>query len=314
MSNLTKIGLDFGTYLVKLSPQIKDNSLQWYLSGSLATMVTANASGITEIKLDKENNIIGMSKTKDITDEQREKIQKFSRKLGIDIDVVNVNGDVFNGAPIGNRPHARNVINNVPDVLELMSWGPTMAGSMYIDSLEGDRDIKNHPVAKIETEKGEIYVTAPPEQIAHKLSETILLSSMLFRKKDDSKLISKYEKDIRDFSSMFYGYKDLYEKEEFIDRIYKALDEKDNSIFSVKYAASRNTDAMNAQEIFEKIMIPPIIKDSKQYLSSISDEKSAEEIEEFLNALLSKRREDAEKYVRLPNNEAKSNDDDDERD
>lgn len=142
-------------------------------------MITASAESITEIELDESNNVIGEKAPKTITEEQRKKLGKFSRKLGIDIDVVNVNGDLFYGSPIGNKPHFQNVIKNVPDVLDLMSWQATMVDSMYIDNLESERKIASHPVARVKTQNGDIYVTAPPEQLAHKLSETIWLSSRL---------------------------------------------------------------------------------------------------------------------------------------
>ena len=56
MADLSEVGINFSTYLASLSPQIKNNSLQWYLSGSLATIMMAGAESITEIELDEENN------------------------------------------------------------------------------------------------------------------------------------------------------------------------------------------------------------------------------------------------------------------
>ena len=47
MSNLIEISSDLGSYLASLSPQIKDGSLQYYFSGSLATMIMASAENIT---------------------------------------------------------------------------------------------------------------------------------------------------------------------------------------------------------------------------------------------------------------------------
>ena len=95
MSNLIEISSNLGLYLTSLSPQIKNGSLQYYFSGSLATMITANAENIAEIELDESNNLSGERPSKSITKEQREKLAKFSRKLGHDIDVVNVNGNLF---------------------------------------------------------------------------------------------------------------------------------------------------------------------------------------------------------------------------
>lgn len=204
MLDLYEVGVNFSTYLASLSPQIKNDSLQWYLSGSLATIMMAGAESITEIELDEENNLIGETISKDITEEQKEKLRKFSRKLGGDIDVVNVNGDLFKGAPSTSKPSVQNIIQNVPDILDLMHWSPSDCGTMYIDKLQEERKISHHPVARVKTLNGDVYVTAPPEQLAHKLSETIYLSYMLTRKKVYDSTRSKYQKDIKDLSSMFF--------------------------------------------------------------------------------------------------------------
>lgn len=298
MSNLVEIGAKLASYLTSLSPQIKDGSLQYYLSGSLATMVMASAESIAEIELDESNNLIGETDSKSITEEQKERLGKFSRKLGLDIDVVNVNGDLYRGSPVDNKPHAQNVIQHVPEVLELMSWGPDMAGTMYIDGLELERKISSHPVARVKTQSGDIYVTAPPEQLAHKLSETIWLTNRLAGGKFYDSEKDKYEKDIRDLSLMFYGFKDLYGKDEFLNRIYLALNEKDGALFSIHNPMFNRENAMKAQEIFEKYIIRRIIEDSSNYLGNITDDKSKVEISEFFSNLIDRRRLEVENLIK----------------
>lgn len=98
MSDLVKVGTKFGSYLNSVSPQIKDGSLQWYISGSLASTVLAGAKSITELKLDSENMVVGENDVIQIDGDQKQKLETFSRKLGMDIDVVNVNGSLFGGA------------------------------------------------------------------------------------------------------------------------------------------------------------------------------------------------------------------------
>lgn len=292
MADLSEIGKNFSIYLASLSPQIKNNSLQWYLSGSLATIMMAGAKSITEIELDEDNNLIGEATSKEITEEQREKLRKFSRKLGGDIDVVNVNGDLFRGAPSTNKPHIQNVIQNVTDVLELMSWSQSMGGSMYIDKLEDERKISHHPVARVETQNGDVYVTAPPEQLAHKLSETIWACTKLGRENVSEDIKSKYQKDIKDLSSMFYGFKDLYGNDEFLTRIYQALYKKDSSLFSIHNPLYNSDNAMGVQEKLEKYIIRKIVEDSREYLRTITDDKSDVELNEFFTSLINRRRAD----------------------
>lgn len=298
MADLSEVGINFSTYLASLSPQIKNNSLQWYLSGSLATIIMAGAESIREIELDEENNLIGKTTSKEITEEQREKLRKFSRKLGVDIDVVNVNGDLFRAAPLNNKPHIQNVIQNVPEVLDLMSWSSSMGGSMYIDRLETERKISYHPVARVKTLNGDVYVTAPPEQLAHKLSETIWLSSRLAGEKVTDDIKSKYQKDIKDLSSMFYGFKDLYENGEFLARIYQALNEKDGSLFSIHNPIYNSDNAMEGQEILDKYIMRRIIADSREYLITITNDKSDMELNAFFNGLLDRRKADVKKFSR----------------
>ena len=294
MSDLTDISSNFALYLTSLSPQVKNGSLQYYLSGSLATMIMANAESITDIDLDKSNNIVGDKSHKNISEEQRKRIAMFSRKLGSDVDIVNVNGNLFHGAPKDNKPNIQNVIRNVPQILELMSWQSTIGGSMYIDNLEGDRQIDYHPVSRVRTKKGDFYVTAPPEQLAHKLSETILLRTCLGRG-NDSDDISKYEKDIRDLSAMFYGYKDLYDRDELLSRVFYALDNKRDSLFSTKNSRYNSRNSIRVQEAISNGIMPQIIDDCANYLTSIASSKSAIEMRDFFSDLIGKRKDTVEK-------------------
>lgn len=296
MSNLIEISSKLGSYLTSLSPQVKMDSLQYYFSGSIATMIMAGAESITEINLDDSNNLIGEKSSIEITKEQRDKIAKFTRKLGMDIDVVNVNGDILYGAPKDNKPHVQNVIKNVPEVLELMAWKQEQYGTMYIDKLESEREITYHPVVRVTTQNGDIYVTAPPEQLAHKLSETIELSNMLAGGKYYEKLKAKYEKDIKDLSAMFYGFIDLYDKDEFLNRVFSALEAKKSSIFSTCNSIYNSDNSMKAQEIITNF-IRIIADHSAEYLRTIADEQSSTEIREFFAEIISKRKETVEKLV-----------------
>lgn len=282
MSNFVDIGVDFCKYLTSLSPQIKDGMLQWYLAGSLATTIVADAKKITEIKLDSDNKVIGNGLSIDVTEEQKEKLTKFSRKLGGDIDVVNVNGNMFDNAPLDNRPNIQNIIRNVPNVLDLMSWNPLYRGSMYIDSLECDRNISQHCVSIIETSKGPVVITSLPEQLAYKLSETLLLSDALLGKNSSEKREAHYKKDIRDLSAMFYGFKDLYNKEDFLNRVFSSLKGKENSMFA-------------KEKLIEDSIIQKIINDSMATINEFSQDNSNLELRDFLTSLFSMRKKSIEK-------------------
>ena len=97
---------------------------------------------------------------------------------------------------------------------------------------------------------------------------------------------------------MFYGFKELYEDKEFLDRIYQALIEKDGSLFSIHNPLYNSNNAMEGQEILDKYIMRRIVTDSREYLRTITDDKSDMELNEFFNNLLDRRREDVERFSR----------------
>ena len=164
-----------------------------------------------------------------------------------------------------------------------MGWPSLMDGSGYIDNLDYEREISNHPVARVNTENGEVYVTAPPELFAHKLHETMVLREMLDGKFAESVDIQyHYEKRLRDMSTMFNGFKDLYEKGEFSSRIYSSLMQKSNSIFS-----DRDFDASSSMK--------EIMRDSSKYLKSLGDEELSQDMSNLFGNLLYRRASDLNK-------------------
>ena len=298
MSDLIEIASNFSSYLVSVSPQIREGSLQWYIAGSLATNTMVSAENMTELKLDDENNVIGETQPKVITEHQRAKISKVIRKLGIDIDIVNVKGNMFRGAQAGNKPSIGRIKQNVPNIMELMSWSPTLEGTGYIDNLDYERSIVHHQVARIKTQNGCILVTAPPEQLAHKLAETISLSQTIASGQAVEDQIQHYQKDIKDLTSMFYGFKDLYEKEEFLHRVYTALNEKDGALFSIHNSIYNNKNAREGQAILDKYIMQRVIQDSSSYFETIDSGESKYGIQTFLNDLMARRALDVEKMLR----------------
>lgn len=170
---------------------------------------------------------------------------------------------------------------------------------MYIDKLEEERKITYHPVAKVKTQNGYIYVTAPPEQLAHKLSETIWISNEANSSRSTESIKAKYQKDIKDLSSMFYGFKDLYTDDEFLNRIYFALSEKveETAYFSTHCPIYDKENIEQSHEILLEIM-NSIIKDCSNYLETITEGKSDEGIGTFLNSLMARRALDVKKITR----------------
>lgn len=220
--NLIDISSKLGVLFNKCSPQVKENSLEWYLAGSLATMITGDALELSEVILDENNNIVSFDKKIVLNDYQRTKIGTFERKLGSDVDVVNVNGSMFGGASYGSKPSIDFIKNNISNITDLIPSFEFVGGTAYIDNLEQERDIETHHVTKVVTPNGEVFVTSLPEQLAYKLNDLLVIHEVCFHNNND-RALEHYKKDVRDILFMIYGYKDLYSKEVYVGRVSKSL-------------------------------------------------------------------------------------------
>ena len=218
--NLIDISSKLGVLFNKCSPQVKENSLEWYLAGSLATMITGDALELSEVILDENNNIVSFDKKIVLNDYQRTKIGTFERKLGSDVDVVNVNGGMFGGASYGSKPSIDFIKNNISNITDLIPSFEFVGGTAYIDNLEQERDIETHHVTKVVTPNGEVFVTSLPEQLAYKLNDLLVIHEVCFH---NNRALEHYKKDVRDILFMIYGYKDLYSKEVYVGRVSKSL-------------------------------------------------------------------------------------------
>lgn len=283
MDKKIEIAKELGLFYNRISPQVKDKSLQYYFSGSLAAMILGNALEIVELDLDDSNQIIG-EKRIIISEEQREKIRTFSRKIGSDIDVVNVNGDLFYGSPVDDRPHIKNVVDNVENIYDLMSWQENSRGTAYIDNLESEREFSSHPVVKVITDEGDVYVTAPPELLAHKLSETMFFAEQLLKGKVFDITQKKYDKDIKDISSLFYGFYELY-GDDYLERVFKVLITKTDGKFYITANEDPSVQDFYKQELFEKI------KDDCLRVLENTDSKTVVEFLSFIDNLVNMRQE-----------------------
>ena len=202
--------------------------LQYYLCGSLATMLLSNATSIENCNIG-ENSIMNIQEKKTISQEAREDLSLFARPIH-DIDVINVSipGYIFKNDKVNIDGHMKagtsigQVRIAIPDIERLF---PSFRSSFDIDPLEYSRKIVKHRVAKITIgENKEIYITAPEALIAHKLEETIQLCSQ----KSD---LDKYEKDIKDLATMISGISKIYDKKDLVQGILDTIKEKDGSHF-----------------------------------------------------------------------------------
>ena len=229
--SIQQIAQNLGEYISSVSTQIDDKGkLQYYLCGSLATMLLSNATSIENCDIG-ENSVMNIQEKKTISQEAREDLSLFARPIH-DIDVINVSGNmVYNSkvnidGRIKNRMLRVPVQRAIPDIEQLFKDQPSFWSAFSsIDSLEEERKIVKHRVAKITIgENKEIYITAPEALIAHKLEESIQLCSQ----KND---LEKYEKDIKDLATMISGISKIYDKKDLVQGILDTIKEKDCSHF-----------------------------------------------------------------------------------
>lgn len=220
--NLFDISSKLGVLFNTCSPQVKNGSLEWYLAGSLSTMIMGDALEISEAILDENNNIISFQEKMTLNDYQRSKIRTFERPLGSDVDVINVNGNMFGGASFNNKPSIDFVKNNISNITDLIPSFEFVGGTGYIDNLEKEHDVDSHHVTKVTTPNGIVFITSIPEQIAYKLNDLLIIHEV-YSHNNNERVLEHYKKDIRDITFMICGYKDLYSKKEFVERVSKAL-------------------------------------------------------------------------------------------
>ena len=229
--SIQQIAQNLGEYISSASTQIDDKGkLQYYLCGSLATMLLSNATSIENCDIG-ENSVMNIQEKKTISQEAREDLSLFARPIH-DIDVINVSGNMVDNSKVNIDGRIKNrmlrvpVQRAIPDIEQLFKDQPSFWSAFSsIDSLEDERKIVKHRVARITIgENKEIYITAPEALIAHKLEETIQLCSQ----KND---LDKYEKDIKDLATMISGISKIYDKKDLEQGILDTIKEKDCSHF-----------------------------------------------------------------------------------
>lgn len=183
----------------------------------------------------------------------------------VDNSKVNVDGR------IKNRMLRAPVQRAIPDIEQLFNNQSSFYSAFAnIDSLESERKIDKHRVAKITIgENTDIYITAPEALIAHKLEETIQLSSQ-------KNNIEKYKKNIKDLAVMISGISKIYNKNELAQGIFDTIQEKNNSHF--------NEHRNQLTDIFKDI-----VNDINSYINTagLQDRLNLSDIREVLEQVYS---------------------------
>lgn len=265
-----------------------NNQLQYYICGSVATMILSNAIEIQECSLGA-NNTIELGTAKAISEDANKSLALFQREIG-DLDIMNVSGSIVDipreidtntGRSLS--PFCPKMLRRVSNIEQLFKNGKINVGNDTQEGLDNN-STSNHRVSKIKTKSGnEFYIASPESIIAHKLEEIInIVGEGIINQKEiySSEVKNKYPKDIKDLVTSINGILKFYDKEKLSIDIRYVLNEKSNSRF------------MQHLSLLPQIL-QIIDKDAQSYIetSGLQDEISLTEISKVIQNVLEQKRE-----------------------
>ena len=241
-SELIKLANDLGKYIANNSEQINNNNeLQYYLCGSLATMLLANATEIEKCNI--ENNCVtSTSDKREVSPKAREMLSIFARQLG-DIDVMNVSGNMMENAKreknknniAVNQLNAKVIKKNLDGISDLFKI-PILTLTAHDDMREGlSNDYGEYSVSKIRLKDNQcIYIASPESMLAQKLEQIINIRG---HKMDDKPLLneSEYPKDIKDLVIMINGINQFYGQDEISKKVAEVVLNKQKDMHFKKF-------------------------------------------------------------------------------
>lgn len=283
------IAEDLSKYVSGKANQLdSNNQLQYYICGSVATMLLSNATEIQDCSLDG-NNTIGLGTVKTLSENANKSLALFQREIG-DLDIMNVSGSINNtpreidtntGRSLS--PFCPKMLRRVPDIENLFKNGKINVGNDTQEGLDSN-SVSNHRVSRIKTKSGnEFYIASPESIIAHKLEEIIaIVGEGIINKKASfsSEVENKYPKDIKDLVTSINGILKFCDKEKLSIDIMAVLSEKSDSRFSQ-----------------HQFLLPQILqiidKDTQSYLetSGLQSEISLSEISDVIHNVLEQKKE-----------------------
>lgn len=213
---INDIAENFACYTTtNASPLDAKGNLQYYFAGSIATMLTCNATMIEDIDSKKEKITVN--------DEDRKFLQNhFPRQTG-DIDIITIDKEASIQSFSSDRASlsSRRIKEAIPDAGDFCKFfASNMMGNMFWDNLSYEHKI-THRISKIKTEQGNFfYVPRPDYQLANKICEVAVLNF------DDS---DKNRKNIRDISIMFSAFSKMYSNEELLNALSVCLKDREEN-------------------------------------------------------------------------------------
>lgn len=230
----------YACHVVKNIPQTdKNGKCQYYFSGSLAMLLLSSAKTIKPEYLSKDGFVESEQPAFSLSDKNKELLALGIRPVGFDVDVIAVDESIFAGK--GDVYSLKTIREKCDKATTLCPKWEGGYGSMYFDWLGSDREFTGYDVAELEMQDGSKILVADPLCLAvHKLADSIKCKSSeerlerkgKLRPEKREELEAKYQKDIKDFTSLFNGIVSSYANVDFAELVEHVLETSSQTAFS----------------------------------------------------------------------------------
>jgi len=230
----------YSDYIVRHIPQRDENgNVKYYFSGSLAMLLLSSAVSVKSSFLDEKGMTIRDRQEFCIPDNNTDSLLHGVRAIGLDVDIVVVDDKTFVGR--GGIYNLKTIRENCSLATELCPKWTNTYGTAYFDLLADERTFEGHDIAELTMQDGAKVIIADPLCLAiHKFADGIacliqikkLSSKGILKPETELKYLDKYQKDIRDFTSMFNGVVSLYKDVDFKQVVKHVLETCPETTFS----------------------------------------------------------------------------------
>ncbi len=213
----------YSDYVTSQVPQRDDKgNLKYYFSGSLAMLLLSSARSLQSSFLDAKGEVVRASEEISIPDRNRESLELGVRSIGHDVDIVIIDDAVFGGK--GYAYELSKLREKCDLATTLCPKWANGGGTMYVDLLASERTFDGFDVAELTLlDSTRVVIADPLSLITHKFADALGCKATIEIARNRGRLTAeklagynaKYEKDLKDFASMFNGVVALYGKVDF---------------------------------------------------------------------------------------------------
>ena len=279
----------YSGYITSHIPQEnEEGAIRYYFSGSLVMLLLNSAKSFKPLLLDEKGKVIIEEQEILIPNKNKNSLFKGVREIGSDVDVITIDEKAFAGK--GNIFHLAIIREKCDLATSLCSKWEKNNGTMYFDWLADDRTFKDYNAAELTMLDGTKVLIADPLYLTiHKFADGIAckkaIETLKRNGKSPAKKEEKYQKDLRDFASLFNGIVSLYSDINFDKIVDQIVQSCPNTAFSsiMQTNLDKNINQFSAdvlslideenQNLFKEF-ISSVDKQNKVILENKNDEHS----------------------------------------